>query len=276
MKRLAAVLTVLPTLMAGLAIVTTTAPADAATGVVKVRLHRAIKNLPVRAETRAGYERSKFRLWIDANGDCQNTRAEVLIEESKVRTTGPCTVRTGKWISYYDHTTFRDASKLDIDHLVPLAEAWDSGAKKWNSDTRKRYANDLADPRTLVAVSAHSNRSKGDRDPADWMPTYGKCAYVRQWVAVKIRWNLNVNRSEKRALTQRGSHCANSLIKVRKAAIHTGSSGGTSGGGSTGTTDPRYDYCYEAKDAGYGPYYQGRDPEYAWYTDSDHDGVVCE
>jgi hypothetical protein len=78
---------------------------------------------------------------------------------------------------------------------VPLAEAWRSWAKRWNSSTRKPYANDLGDFRILVAVSAHANRSKGDGDPAHWMPTYGKCTYVRQWVAVKLRWRLKINPS---------------------------------------------------------------------------------
>jgi hypothetical protein len=122
---------------------------------------RAIKNLPTAAETRSGYERSKFRLWVDANGDCQDTRAEVLAAESLVRVRG-CDIQTGKWRSYYDGVVTRDSTAFDIDHLVPLAEAWDSGARGWSADTRERYANDLGDPRTLVAVTAGSNRSKSD------------------------------------------------------------------------------------------------------------------
>src|SRR3954452_15958871 len=102
-----------------------TAQADAST-TVKVRLRTAIKNLPVASETPTGYVRDKFQLWIDADRDCQNTRAEVLVSESKVGTTGGCTIRTGRWFSYYDRKTWTQASSLDIDHLVPLKEAWDS------------------------------------------------------------------------------------------------------------------------------------------------------
>ena len=277
-KRLVVAMVLLPMLTTGF-VVSTSMSAEAGTR-VKVRLRAAVKHLPVARETRAGYERSKFRLWIDADGDCQDTRAEVLISESTTRLTGGCTIRTGRWFSYYDHLTFRRASDLDIDHLVPLAEAWDSGAKRWTPDTRERYANDLRDRRTLIAVSAHANRSKGDRDPSEWLPTYGKCRYVRQWVAVKVRWSLKVNRAEKRTLLRRTSHCTNTVIRVRKATIRTGSGGGgtgggTSGGGSAGL-DPRFDYCYQATAAGYGPYYRGRDAEYDWYTDADNDGVVCE
>ena len=257
--------------VAGLTLVT--APTASAATPVKMRLTRAIKSLPVAAETRAGYDRAKFRLWVDADHDCRDTRDEVLAAESLVRVSG-CDIRRGKWRSYYDGAVTRSSSTFDIDHLVPLAEAWDSGARRWTAATRQRYANDLGDSRTLVAVSASANRSKSDQDPAEWMPRLGKCTYVRQWVAVKLRWSLKVNAAERRALLARASHCANDVITVRRAVITTTTStGGTTGGGST---DPRFSYCYQAIAAGYGPYVRGRDPEYAWYTDRDGDGRVCE
>ena len=107
------------------------------------------------------------------------------------------------------------------------------------------------------------------------MPRLGKCRYVRQWVAVKIRWSLKVNAAERRALLVRASHCANTILTVRRASIRRTSAGG-SGGGSGAGLDPRFSYCYQAIAAGYGPYVRGADPEYAWYTDSDRDGRVCE
>ncbi len=242
---------------------------------VTQRLHRAIDRLPVAAETRKGYERSRFEHWVDADGDCQDTRDEVLAAESLVAVSG-CDIQRGKWLSYYDAVTTALSTGFDVDHLVPLAEAWDSGAKRWNAATRRRYANDLRDARTLVAVTASANRSKSDRDPAEWMPALGACKYVRQWVAVKIRWKLTVDRAEKRALQGWGDDCRNSSITVRRAVIRT-ASGGTSSGGSGGADlDPRFDYCYQATAAGYGPYFEGTDPEYDWYTDGDSDGVVCE
>ena len=257
---------------------TATAPAEAGQRVTK-RLNRAIDELPVARETRGGYDRSKFRLWVDANHDCQDTRDEVLAQESLIHVTG-CDIQIGKWRSYYDGVLTRHSTDFDIDHLVPLAEAWDSGAKRWDSGTRRRYANDLHDSRTLVAVTASANRSKSDRDPAEWMPSLGRCKYVRQWVAVKIRWHLQVDRTEKRALRDQASGCRNVKISVRRASIHLGPSSG-SGSTSDGTSsggglDPRFDYCYQATAAGYGPYYQGQDTEYDWYTDADNDGVVCE
>jgi hypothetical protein len=273
MKRHLAKLCVLLLAAAGLSVTTATG-AGAAT-VVKARLTVVIDNLPVAAETRAGYDRTKFRLWVDANGDCQDTRDEVLAAESLVRVRG-CDIRVGKWRSYYDRQVTTRSSGFDIDHLVPLAEAWDSGAGRWTADTRRRYANDLGDSRSLVAVTASSNRSKADQDPAQWQPRYDKCRYVRQWVAVKIRWSLKVNPAEKQALRSRASRCADTVLTVRRASISRTSSTGAGGTTSGGTTDPRFDYCYQAVAAGYGPYYRSRDAEYAWYTDGDGDGVVCE
>ena len=253
---------------------TVVAPVAATT--VRVRLRAAVRNLRVAAETPAGYARSKYRLWIDADGDCRDTRDEVLAQESQVKVSG-CDVRVGRWFSYYDRRTWTRASDVDIDHLVPLKEAWDSGAKRWNAATRTRYANDLADPRTLVAVTDNVNQSKSDQDPADWLPQYGKCRYVAQWTAVKIRWSLKVDRAEKRTLRRVAAGCANVRLHVVKARIgRARTTSGTTGGTTSGSLDPRFDYCYQAKDAGYGPYYQGVDPEYDWYTDADGDGIVCE
>ena len=91
---------------------------------------------------------------------------------------------------------------FDIDHLVPLKEAWDSGAWRWGADERTAYANDLDYVSALIAVSASSNRSKGDQDPAEWMPPRAEdsCAYATGWIGVKYRWRLAVDAQEKRAL----------------------------------------------------------------------------
>lgn len=246
---------------------------------VKVRLRTAVRNLPVANETPTGYERSKFRHWIDADGDCQDTRDEVLKAESRVSTSG-CDIRRGSWYSYYDRRTWTNPSDVDIDHVVALKEAWDSGARRWNADTRKRFANDLGDARTLVAVTDNVNQSKSDKDPAQWLPTHNRCRYVSEWTAVKIRWSLKVNAGEKSRLVAIAAKCTNNVLTVRKAAIGTGTTGstggGTGGGGSTGGTDPRFGTCTEAKSHGYGPYYRGSDVEYGWYDDRDNDGIVCE
>lgn len=244
--------------------------------VVKKRTRKAIKSLPGAKETRSGYSRSKFKHWTDANSNCRDTRAEVLVAESTRKVTGRCHISTGRWVSWYDGRIHTSASSLDVDHMVPLAEAWDSGAKKWNAKTRERFANDLRDGRTLVAVTNSVNRSKSDRDPADWLPAAKKCRYVQHWTAVKVRWGLTVDKRERRALLRVAKgKCGKSMLRVKKATVTKKSSGGKKGGGKNGL-DPRFDYCYQAIAAGYGPYYRGRDPEYRWYRDADGDGIVCE
>jgi len=140
------------------------------------RLREAVRQLPVARETNAGYDREKFPHWVDADGDCEDARAEVLITESRATTTGDCTIQTGEWFSYYDRETWTDASDVDIDHMVPLAEAWGSGAKRWTSGTRKRFANDLRDARALVAVTDNVNQSKGDQDPVSGCPSTERVA----------------------------------------------------------------------------------------------------
>lgn len=199
-------------------VLTPTSSYAASDEVVSARFRAAVEKLPVAAETRTGYDRDKFRHWLDADGDCQDTRDEVLDAESLVEVSG-CDITSGQWRSYYDGETTEDPSGFDIDHLVPLAEAWDSGARRWRAGTRTRFANDLGDRRSLVAVSAHANRSKADRDPPQWMPELARCKYLRQWVAVKLRWQLKVDRTEKRFLTEQAATCENVVISVRQAHV---------------------------------------------------------
>ena len=155
----------------------------------------------------AAYSRSAFGDdWIDADHDGCNTREEVLIRQSLdpavVSHIGGCVVASGRWLDPYTNTTFTSPGELDIDHVVPLANAWISGASTWTSDQRIAFANDLDDPE-LVAVSFVVNRSKGDRSPDEWKPPNQAdwCAYARAWVAVKVRWHLTVTVAEKDALT---------------------------------------------------------------------------
>ena len=153
---------------------------------------------------RFGYDRDLFNHWSDLDGDSCNTRYEVLIAESleSVETSDGCRPTSGLWISAFDGATTSNPRLFDIDHLVPLAEAWDSGASNWNSSRREAFANDQTSPLTLIAVSASSNRSKGDRDPAEWLPPAFeyRCEYVAAWVAVKARWELSVDPAEKTAI----------------------------------------------------------------------------
>src|SRR5205085_10550088 len=111
------------------------------------------------------------------------------------------------------------ASDLDVDHMVPLAEAWDSGARTWSTARRTAYANDLTDPRSLIAVSAGSNRSKGDQDPAEWTPSRNVCNYVKQWVVVKTRWSLSVNEAERHFLWLAADHCPRMTFTPHKAVV---------------------------------------------------------
>jgi hypothetical protein len=103
--------------------------------------------------------------------------------------------------------------------MVSLAEAWDSGARAWTAATRQRFANDLGDSRALVAVTASANRSKGDRDPAEWMPDKRRCLYVRQYVATKLRWSLEVDGAEKRFLGARAASCPQVSFSVTEVSI---------------------------------------------------------
>jgi hypothetical protein len=163
------------------------------------------------------YNRDEWVHWIDADGDCQDTRAEVLIRDSRAEVTfrprddgKHCTVDTGLWIDPYTGSTYLRAADLDVDHLVPLANAHGSGGWAWDSDRKRAYANDLIDPHHLLAVGAAVNRGKGAQGPDTWLPPASAywCEYARAWRAVKQRWGLTSTGAEASALTSLLSPCA--------------------------------------------------------------------
>ncbi len=152
------------------------------------------------------YNRSDYGGWIDADGDCQRTRSEVLAEESKIsvsfKTNRNCKVTVGKWNDPFSGRTFTDPSMLDIDHVVPLREAHQSGAWKWPKEKKQRYANFLVGKNHLMAVHLSANRSKGYKDPAEWLPPNIEFikAYAKIWIQIKNEWRLTADKNELDAL----------------------------------------------------------------------------
>lgn len=160
------------------------------------------------------YDRADYHSsWRDRDDDCQDTREEVLIRQSQVpvefETARECNVVAGEWRDPYSGEVFQDPSKLDIDHLVPLAEAHKSGAKTWPAKRKHAYANDLSHPDALIAVSAGENRSKSADDPAEWMPSNDDfhCEYIERWLGVKRKWGLTMDDAEREAVQSMNRRC---------------------------------------------------------------------
>ncbi|GAA0319628.1 hypothetical protein GCM10010302_68550 [Streptomyces polychromogenes] len=159
--------------------------------------------------TMAGYSRDKFTHWAEQGDKC-DTREVVLQRDGRgVTRDAECRAVSGSWKSLYDGAVVNEASKLDIDHMVPLAEAWRSGAAAWDAAKRKAFANDLTRPQ-LLAVSAASNRSKGDQSPDLWQPPDKSswCQYGRAWTTVKSHYGLTVTDAERAMLTTMIDTCA--------------------------------------------------------------------
>lgn len=150
----------------------------------------------------SGYSRDLFPHWSTVSGTC-NTRETVLKRDGvNVVQDSACAAVSGSWYSEYDGATWTAASDIDIDHMVPLAEAWRSGASSWTTAKRQQFANDLTRPQ-LIAVTDNVNQAKGDLDPGKWLPsrTAYRCTYARMWVQVKQYWGLKMDSGEKTALS---------------------------------------------------------------------------
>jgi hypothetical protein len=147
----------------------------------------------------AGYDRDKFPHWDSTGGGC-DTRDDILKRDAiRSRVTVHCTIRAGTWRDPYGGKIRKSPHALDIDHIVPLANAWRSGARRWTRRERERLAND---PGELLAVDLHLNRQKGDDGPEEWLPprVAFRVSYAVRWIRVKARYRLNVTRAEKETL----------------------------------------------------------------------------
>lgn len=163
-----------------------------------------LARLPVAAESTQAHRRDLFEHWVDADGDACSTRGEVLIAESldPVTVGAGCAVTAGRWYSSYDGRTWTDPADVDIDHVVALQEAWQSGASRWTAGQRRDYANDLGLAASLIAVTDEVNAAKGSSDASQWLPSLASddCRYATDVVLVKYRWDLRVDPVERDAL----------------------------------------------------------------------------
>lgn len=144
--------------------------------------------------------------WSDVDKDCQDTRQEVLIEESLIpvtfKTDKKCKVASGLWKCKYTGNFYSSPKDLDIDHFVPLKEAWRSGGWEWEKDRKKSYYNYLRAPEHLIAVDRGSNRSKKDKAPDKWLPPNEDfhCEYAVRWLMIKHQWDLSLRDEEKKTI----------------------------------------------------------------------------
>jgi hypothetical protein len=212
-------------------------------GATQPSILSVLATIPVMNEHPQGYSRSLFKHWIDADGDGCDTREEVLIAESiskpQVDPYG-CKVREGDWFSQYEGATYTQPSELDIDHMVPLKEAWDSGAWNWTASQRQAFANDLTDSRPLIAVLNSQNRSKSDKDPSNWIPprTSYLCTYLANWVAIKSRWKLSMDQSEWGRIKNLASKSCSSTTIAPWGSATAATSGDTLASSNVSPTSP--------------------------------------
>lgn len=263
-----------------------------------------------------GYDRKLFKHWVDADKNGCDTRKEVLIAEAiiKPKIGAKCVLSGGTWVSSYDNKTFKGSgSGLDVDHMVPLAEAWRSGAWQWTPEEREKFANDLLDERVLIAVSASSNRSKSDKDPAKWLPKGSKetvCDYVFNWVSVKYRFSLTIDSKERQVIdritlepfcnSRHAQTMVKPLIQFQKYIVKSDSKPTPNKADVAPTPSPtpsetqvvptpsptksspkaiKYKNCTEVKNAGVAPILKSTNPELYELNkglDRDKDGDACE
>ena len=162
------------------------------------------------------YVRGDWKHWIDEDKDCQNTRHEVLIEESLKTVTFKgdkrCQVAMGEWLAPFTGDTVTDATKLDVDHMVPLKNAHDSGGWAWDKGKKAAYANEMGHADHLIAVTASANRQKGASGPERWKPANQDywCDYAIDWVQIKADWGLSATKAEWTALQEMIATCDSS------------------------------------------------------------------
>ena len=204
--RLPALLLV-PTALAVSSLVTLPERAAAAATSSKLMLAR----LATAPEHPRGYSELPRPRWTDLDGDRCSTKTEVLLRDArKAPDVGSgCELTGGVWIGRYDGLRHRGVVGLAVERMIPLAEAWQSGARRWSAAKRRVFANDLGYRPSLVVLSTTMRSERGDQEPQDWVPDGSprRCRYLARWVAVKFRWGLAVDPTERDVLTNALADC---------------------------------------------------------------------
>ena len=236
----------------------------------------------------SSYDRDDWRHWIDDDRDCQDTRQEALIEEStspvEYENSDQCRVESGDWTGLYTGEQFTDPSDLDVDHMVPLANAYRSGGWLWSESRRRDYANDLSYEGHLIAVQNSANRAKGADGPEEWRPPDRSywCQYAIDWITIKNAWRLTASEAEAASLSEMLNTCTpqRTLTTVEAGALPPTP---TSASQPTPASEAAYDSCDAAEAAGEqrvrGSNGDGRGFPASMVPsarDGDGDGVVCE
>lgn len=245
---------------------------------------------------KTGYDRERFGpAWSDVDRNGCDTRNDILkrdMTEVTYKTgTNDCVVLTGVLADPYTGKTINfkrgknTSSAVQIDHVIPLSLAWQTGAQQLDAENRKAFSND---PLNLLAVDGPSNGQKSDGDAATWLPANKdiRCEYVARQIAVRAKYGLWVTKPEKNAMTDILSGCpgqalpndASSLVAAPAPALESAPTPPVEQPDPTPmpANDPQFGSCKDVKTAGYGPYTKGVNPEYSWYRDADGDGTVCE
>ena len=177
---------------------------------------RALQELAVSEPgSMSGYSRKNFKHWSRANDfgwdapqdSCDAREAALIRDGEGVEVDSGCKVTSGSWYDPYTDQTFTAPSDIDTDHVVPLANAWRSGASSWTNEERERYAND---PDVLLSVEDNANQAKGDKGPEAWKPPNEEvwCSYAERWISIKDKYDLSVNPNEKTELEEMLNTCA--------------------------------------------------------------------
>ena len=247
-----------------------------------------------------GYARDRFGYaWLDADRNGCDTRNDILRRDLRPLTIKPntqgCVVASGVLADPYTRQRIDfvrgDGYSVDIDHVVPIGNAWASGAARMDVKKRAAFAND---PLNLLAVDAGANRQKSDSNAASWLPPNKayRCAYVARQIAVKAKYRLAVTTSEKAQMARQLATCpgraatpdvTDAPTRVDQKITDPGApqeksaaaprpfvAQSGSGGGSV-----HYQNCDAARAAGAAPVHRG-DPGYGSHLDRDGDGTGCE
>lgn len=179
-------------------------------------MNALIEQLDVAEEpVRRGYERELFEQWVDLDGSGCTARHKVLAAQAtslavthrSLTGTPNCVVYEGEWELLFDGSRHVGrAADIDVDHVVALAEAWDSGAHSWDATQRRTFAND---PLNLMVANRQVNKDKADLDAGDWKPSDPRsgCVTAAKMVLTKLRYELAVDSAERRGLIALSRSC---------------------------------------------------------------------